>query len=59
MNFFNTLTIRAKFGSQDQAMLAYDINCPIGICRAAALVQFENGLIVSIELFYDARPFVQ
>ena len=57
--FFKTLTIRAKFGSGDQAMLAYDLDfpSPIGNCPAAALLTFQEGLISKIELFFDGRPF--
>ncbi|MDB6081062.1 MAG: hypothetical protein JWO53_334 [Chlamydiia bacterium] len=53
------VTIRAQFGSNDQAMLAYDMDCPapIGIFRAATLMTFKDSLIVRLELFYDARPF--
>ena len=58
-SLFNTLEIRAKFGSADQAMLVYDLNCPapIGIFRAAALMTLKDDLIVRIELFFDTRPF--
>lgn len=28
MGIFNTLTIRAKFGSEDQAMILYDVKIP-------------------------------
>jgi len=60
---FATLTksikVRAKFGSDDKAMLTYDVDFgePIGICRTAVLMTFQDGLIGRIELFYDARPF--
>lgn len=56
--FFNKLTIRAEFASGDQAMLAYDLDCPapIGLYRGAALLTFKDGLIINYELFYDARP---
>lgn len=57
--FFNTLTIRAKFGSADQAMIVYDVNlpAPIGNLPSAALLSFQDDLITRIELFYDARCF--
>ena len=53
------LDVRAKFVSGDRAMFAYDFVCsdPIGVCRTAELVRFEDGLIRDIELFFDARPF--
>ncbi len=51
--------IRTKFSSDNQVMLAYDLNCvsPIGTIRVAALMTFEDNLILSIELFFDARVF--
>lgn len=61
LGFFKTLTItiRAKLDSKDQAMLAYDLDCsePIGKLRVAALLDFRDGLISKIELFFDARAF--
>lgn len=58
-SFFKTLTIRATFGSEDQAMVVYDIDCPVpvGRCPTAALMTFQNELIIKIELFYDGRLF--
>jgi hypothetical protein len=32
---------------------------PIGVCRAAALMTFKDGLIVRNEIFFDPRPFVK
>ncbi len=51
--------VHARFISGDRAMFAYDFVCrePIGVCRTAELVRFENGLIRETELFFDARPF--
>ena len=51
--------IRSKFADNSQVMLAYDmiVPDPIGKFRAAALMDFENGKITRIELFYDARAF--
>lgn len=56
---FNSLKIREKFGSKDQAIIVYDVECPepIGILRAVALLNFQDNLITRIELFYDARLF--
>jgi hypothetical protein len=53
------LEVRAQFVSGDRAMFAYDFVCrdPIGVCRTAELVRFQDGLIRDIELFFDARPF--
>jgi hypothetical protein len=58
---FNKLTIRAQFGTGDQVMLAYDLDCPapIWLFRGAVLLTFQEGLIIRYELFYDARPFVK
>ncbi len=58
-SLFKTLNVRAKFGSNNQAMVVYDLDCPdpIGLFSSSALMTFENGLITKIELFYDARPF--
>ncbi len=60
-SMFKTLIIRAKFGSENQAMIVYDLNFP-GLAdtfASSALMTFQNGLITKIELFYDARPFVK
>jgi hypothetical protein len=53
------LEVRAKFVAADRAMFAYDFICrdPIGVCRTAELVRFQDRLIRDIELFFDARPF--
>jgi hypothetical protein len=59
MAFFKTLTLRAKFGSADQAMVVYDVDFPdpIGIIPTASLMTFQEELVTKIELFFDARPF--
>jgi len=57
---FRDLTIRAKFASENQVMVAYDLNChePVGVIRVAALISLEeDNLISGIELFFDPRPF--
>lgn len=54
---FKKLTIRAKFGSADQAMIVYDVEIP-GLAKdlhAASLLSFQGGLISKIELFYDSK----
>lgn len=54
---FKSLAIRAKFGSENQAMFAYEVEIP-GISKklqAASLLSFEDGLISKIELFYDSK----
>ncbi len=61
MTIFNTLTIQTECGSEDQVMLIYDLDCPapIGFLRTAVLMHFKDNLIVRLELFFDARPFVK
>lgn len=53
------IQIRARFASGNQIMFAYDMTLPAPISkfRAAVLMEFMDGLISKIELFYDARPF--
>jgi ketosteroid isomerase-like protein len=59
LTLLKSVGVQAKFGSESQAMLTYDLDFaePIGICRTAALMTFKDGLIARIELFFDARPF--
>ena len=58
-NLFTTLTVRSKFGLDDQTMIVYDLEVPppIGFVSSASLMTFKDGLVIKIELFYDARPF--
>lgn len=58
MMLFDKQDMRAQFGSGDQVMLAFDLHCPapIGLLRGAVLMNFKNGLIARLELFYDSRP---
>jgi hypothetical protein len=61
MNLFESLTIRSKFGTGDQAMIVYEADIP-GIAKgfpAAVLLSFRDGLIVKSELFYDGSRFLQ
>ena len=61
MDAIKSLTIRAKFGSEDQAMIVCDSNMP-GITErfpTASLLSFRNDLIIKIELFYDGRRLVE
>jgi hypothetical protein len=60
MNLIKSIQIHAKFESEEQAMLTYSMDFaePIGVCRAAALMTFKDGLIVRNEIFFDPRPFV-
>ena len=54
-----SLKVQSKFASGDQAIFTYEFICPepINVCRTAELITFKDGLIVAIELFFDARPF--
>lgn len=59
MNSFKSLAIRAKFGADDQAIIIYDVDIP-GIAKdfpGASLLSFQDGLIIKIELFFDASSF--
>jgi len=59
LGFVRRVEVQARFESGNQAMLAYNMHFaePAGLCRAAALMTFQNGLIVRNELFFDASPF--
>ncbi|MGE3954527.1 MAG: nuclear transport factor 2 family protein [Parachlamydiales bacterium] len=54
---FRKLKIRTVLKGEDQAVVVYDVEFPdpIGHLPAAALVHVEGGLIIRLELFYDAR----
>ena len=59
MKAFNSLKIRSKFGTQDQAVIIYEVDIP-GISKdfpSAALLNFHDGLINRIQLFFDGSPF--
>ena len=59
-SFFVTLTIETSCSNtNNQIMLTYTLECPqpVGLLRAAGLLTFKDDLIVSIELFFDARKF--
>ena len=60
LGIIKKLKIRTAFGSGDQVILIYDLHFgePETICRTAVLMNFKDGLISRLELFYDARPFV-
>ena len=56
MLMFKAIDIRAKCGSGDQVMLAYDLSefgSPDKTLRAASLMTFKDGLIIRNELFFD------
>ena len=58
---FKTLTIRAQFGSENQAVIIYDVEIPnfAKNLRAASWLSFQEGLISKIELIYDTRCFME
>ncbi len=59
MKIFNSLTIRAKFGAQEQAMIVYDVDIP-GIRKdfpGAVLLTFCDVQIIKVELFFDSAAF--
>lgn len=61
MKAFKSLVIRAKFGAGDQSMIVYDVDIP-GIAKdfpGASLLNFRDGLIIRIELFYDGSRFLE
>lgn len=57
ISFFKTLEIRTLCGSENQAVVVYDVDFPepIGVIPTAALLDVHNGLITKIEIFFDAR----
>jgi ketosteroid isomerase-like protein len=59
MAFFKTLTIRSTFAEGDEAVVIYEVDfpAPVGKLPSAALLTFHEGLIIMVELFYDARSF--
>lgn len=60
-SIFNSLTIREKFGSENQAVIIYEVEIPnfAKPLRAASLLSFEEGLISKIDLIYDTRCFME
>lgn len=54
---FKSLTIRSHFGSENQAVIIYEVEIP-GLSKkleAASLLSFTEGLIAKIQLFYDTK----
>ena len=56
---FKRLEIRSAFGSEDQAMIVYEVEIPglPKLLTAASLLSFQDGLISKIELIYDTQGF--
>lgn len=61
MQSFNMISIRAKFESDNQVMLVYDVafHESAFTIRSAVLLDFKEDLIARIELFFDPRPFIK
>lgn len=59
-SIFKRLTIREQFGSEDKAMIVYEVEIPSlpKNLLAASLVRFKDGLIANIELIYDTGNFL-
>ncbi|MBA3956829.1 MAG: nuclear transport factor 2 family protein [Parachlamydiaceae bacterium] len=61
MNAIASLKIRAKFGSEDEAVIVYDVDIPgvVNNFPGVSLLTFRNNLILRIELFHDASHFAK
>ena len=61
MGVFKTLSIRAKFGSEAQAVVIYEVEILnfAKALRAASLLSFQDSLISKIDLIYDTRCFTE
>lgn len=54
---FKAITILAKFGAENQAVIVYEVEI-LGVpkkLKAASLLSFKEGLISKVELFYDTK----
>ncbi len=52
-----SLTIRAKFGNKNQAIIVYEVDMP-GVSKnfpGASLLTFKDNLIARFDLFYDGE----
>lgn len=58
---FKSLTIQAKFGSENEAVIIYEVEIPnfAKPLRAASHLSFQDGLISKIDLIYDTRCFME
>lgn len=54
------VALRHVLTDGERAIATYDFICndPIGRIRIAEALTFSDGLIMSIELFFDPRPFL-
>lgn len=55
-----SIVIKARLMQGSQVMLTYEIQfpAPAGKLKAAGLLEFEDGLIRHIELYYDPRSLL-
>ncbi len=61
MDAISSLTIRAKFGDEHEALIVYEVAIP-GVSNAfpgASWLRFKDDKIVRIQLFYDASLMQQ
>lgn len=61
MNVIEYLVIRGKFGAGDQAVIVYDVDI-VDVTKkfpASVLLDFINGQIIKVELFFDSAPFLE
>jgi hypothetical protein len=54
------VSVRHLSEDGNQAVAVYDFLCvePVGSIRMAELLEIEGGLVRSIEMFFDPRPFI-
>lgn len=59
MKMLSSLKIRTAMASEDQVCVVYDIQIPnlVKDFPASVLMTFKEGLVVQLDLFYDATPF--
>lgn len=61
MNTIQSLSIESSFSNENQAMVVYCVEIP-GVSKAfpgASLLNFKEGKIVRIQLFFDTAPVTQ
>lgn len=61
MSVLTKLVIREKFGEGDKAVIIYNVDIAnvTEDFPAVSFLTFKDGLIIRIELFYDARLFTE
>lgn len=57
---FKSLAVNFACGSNDQVLLVYTLELLPSMTKikVASHITIKDGLIISIELFYDPRPFM-